>query len=635
MSKDLDEIIDVVYSNDGITEINEGVRQLTGIRNFFLSLEDADEFLKRIENPQAGAPIESGKEYGDFQTNEKLALDVCSVLLERGVNPDILIEPTSGMGNFILAALKTFKGMQKVIGVELQREYVTISKKLLLREFLAGSFDKTDIEIVYDDIFTYDFNEIPFDKEKEVLILGNPPWVTNSELMGKNLPKKSNFKKQPGLDAMTGKANFDISEYIILHLLNRFEHYNGTLALLCKTQVARNIIEFLPATDLTASNFELLTFDAKKEFNASVDAGLFVMNLNCPNIDHQCEIHSLGKPSDTVRRFGWTKGKFVSDIEKYGETGLMDGASPLIWRSGIKHDCSKVMELNLSPDNVLYNGLEEVVSVEPTLIYPLLKSSQLKEPVVKDTSKRVIITQRKPGQDTGYISEASPMMWQYLMSHRDLLDKRRSIIYKKNPPFSIFGVGDYSFAPYKIAISGLYKDSTFSLVVPIANRPVMLDDSCYQLDLYSKKEALILLALLNSILVQDFLKSITFIDAKRPYTKNALMRIDLIKAADSIQFEEIDSYLRSNKLGSVNENDYEEFRDSLMNIMEAAPISPKAHEAPERSEYSEPTQLSFFGSRADNIVDELNKIDMANITPVQALNKLRELKKKVESYKES
>ena len=54
---------------------------------------------------------------------------------------------------------------------------------------------------------------------------------------------------------------------------------------------------------------------------------------------------------------------------------------------------------------------------------------------------------------------------------------------------------------------------------------------------------------------------------------------------------------------------------------------PKVHELP--SKYSEPIQLSLFGSKADTLVDEVNAIDIHNMTPLQALNKLQELKKKV------
>ncbi len=33
------------------------------------------------------------------------------------------------------------------------------------------------------------------------------------------------------------------------------------------------------------------------------------------------------------------------------------------------------------------------------------------------------------------------------MGHAEFLDRRGSIIYRKNPRFCLFGVGDHSFAP--------------------------------------------------------------------------------------------------------------------------------------------------------------------------------------------
>jgi DNA mismatch repair protein MutS len=59
--------------------------------------------------------------------------------------------------------------------------------------------------------------------------------------------------------------------------------------------------------------------------------------------------------------------------------------------------------------------------------------------------------------------------------------------------------------------------------------------------------------------------------------------------------------------------------------------SPAAHEVPSEPEHREPAQLSLFGSKGDDIIDELSAIDISNVTPLQALNKLQELKKKAES----
>lgn len=73
----------------------------------------------------------------------------------------------------------------------------------------------------------------------------------------------------------------------------------------------------------------------------------------------------------------------------------------------------------------------------------------------------------------------------------------------------------------------------------------------------------------------------------------------------------------------------EENGSAAEDIAEVAKASPTVHKLPSESEYN-PTQLSLFGSRADSIVDEINAIDISNMTPLQALNKLQELKKKAE-----
>ena len=81
-----------------------------------------------------------------------------------------------------------------------------------------------------------------------------------------------------------------------------------------------------------------------------------------------------------------------------------------------------------------------------------------------------------------------------------------SSIYKNAPRFSIFGVGDYSFKPYKVAISGFYKKPVFALVHSKQDKPIMLDDTCYFLGFDDFKQALIVMLILNSNIVQEFIK---------------------------------------------------------------------------------------------------------------------------------
>ena len=90
----------------------------------------------------------------------------------------------------------------------------------------------------------------------------------------------------------------------------------------------------------------------------------------------------------------------------------------------------------------LQNGLHENVRVEDDLLYPFIRSSDLKSPVVANIDRRVIITQKSLKEDTDYIAEKYPNLWNYLISHSKYLDNRKSAIYKKRPRFSIFGIGE-------------------------------------------------------------------------------------------------------------------------------------------------------------------------------------------------
>jgi hypothetical protein len=92
--------------------------------------------------------------------------------------------------------------------------------------------------------------------------------------------------------------------------------------------------------------------------------------------------------------------------------------------------------------------------------------------------------------------------------------------------YSIFGVGDYSFKPYKVAISGLYKQTKFTLVKPNGT-VLLLDDTCYFIGFDTLKEAETVQSELNKPEIQVFIESFMFTDSKRAITKELLMRVDV------------------------------------------------------------------------------------------------------------
>jgi len=184
------------------------------------------------------------------------------------------------------------------------------------------------------------------------------------------------------------------------------------------------------------------------------------------------------------------------------------------------------------------------VVIEDELVFGLLKSSDLKNTVINETRKYTIVTQSKVGQETNYIKHQFPATYKYLYKHLSVFQSRKSRIYKGKPLFSIFGIGDYSFKPYKVAISGLYKTFHFTLVLPQNDKPVMLDDTCYFIGFENIEYAVYAIILLNSPRTEDFLRSITFPDAKRVFTKDILMRIDLLKLTLNCSKQYIEEQLK-------------------------------------------------------------------------------------------
>lgn len=530
----------IIYGASGIVSFFENTEELEALVDTFSTT------YNMVEEPDRG-------EYGDFQTSIDLAKKVCSFLRTKKILPEIVIEPTCGKGNFIIATLLNFSSIKNIFGIEIYKPYVWETKFAIIDFFLKNpEVDKPDISIAHANVFDFDFKEIVNQfPQKEILIIGNPPWVTNSKLgslNSTNLPKKTNFKNHSGLDAMTGKGNFDIAEFITLSLLGTFQKMKGNLLLLVKNSVIKNIVFEQYKKKYLISEIEKHCIDTRKEFNVSVEAALFFCRLNSPPEFISKEFNFYENKKHYLD-FGWINKNFVSNIDLYVLTNEIDGKCPFVWRQGLKHDCSSIMELSKlnssnSNNEALYlNGLNEKIVLEDDLVFGILKSSDLKNTVINQPRKFTIVTQRKVGQETKYIKSKFPKTYQYLVAHQPNFDSRKSAIYNNKPLYSIFGIGDYSFQPFKIAISGLYKTFYFTLILPDNKKPVMLDDTCYFIGFDTLEDAVYTLILLNSEINRQFLQSITFADAKRTFTKDVLMRIDLVELAGKLNTKKLQNEL--------------------------------------------------------------------------------------------
>ena len=470
-------------------------------------------------------------EFGDFQTPKSLATEV---LLTIGSLEEYesIIEPTCGIGAFLHACVDTDIPLSKLEGWEINPVYVKSANESL-KYPNAG-----DYRVVREqDFFKIDWTNLKNNNEKQTLFIGNPPWVTNSELgrlLSKNIPEKYNFQDLTGLEAMTGKSNFDISEWILIQLLEFISGSSSSIAFLIKTSVARKLFQYITKKQILVSNLSIREIDAKEHFGVSVDACLFQAHGTKTLPDrYVCSVYSSLDEKIPNKIMGMTEQKLVSNVVAYEALSHIDQGSEFKWRSGVKHDASKIMEFDMQ-DNKLINGLSEVVDLPFEYLYPMYKSSHISKSHIGSPTKYMLVTQKKIGEETKQIEKSSPETWNYLLEHSEKLDGRKSSIYKNAPRFSVFGVGEYTFLPFKIVISGLYKNVIFSKISSYNDKPIIVDDTCYMLGFTSEKKADFILELITSEVCKEFIQSIIFLDNKRPITVALLNRINTKQIAKEL-----------------------------------------------------------------------------------------------------
>ena len=313
---------------------------------------------------------------------------------------------------------------------------------------------------------------------------------------------------------------------MLLRLMAALHNRDATVAVLCKTAVARRVIEFICQRNWRIIPVGLWRIDSMRHFDASVDAVLFICRTgDQPSKQTIWPVFDDLTSSIPQMNLGFVDGVLVGDVQGFERTKHLAGSSSIEWRSGVKHDCSRIAELD-SRGGCLTNGFGEIVDIEDDYLFPLLKSSDIANGRLS-AARRVILTQKFLGEDTSNIRDLAPKTWAYLSKHKAFFDARKSSIYKSQPSFAMFGVGPYTLAPWKVAISGMYKRLEFALLGPSNGRPILLDDTCYFAPFTSEKMAKAALDALRSPIVRDYFEARVFWDAKRPINKSLLQSLDL------------------------------------------------------------------------------------------------------------
>ena len=487
-------------------------------------------------NPEHGSMTTAGVEplarpdrsaradFGDFQTPPRLAAEVLARLRADCGRFDRVLEPSCGVGRFLQGVLDGPEPPREVRGVEIQPEHAAAARDAI------GPRGR----ILVADLFRLDLaRDLGWEGGGRLLVVGNPPWVTVAALGASGGdavnpgPTRSNARGARGIDALTGGSNFCLAEAAWIKLIRELAPERPTIALLCKASVARALLRSAHADRLPIVAASFRRIDAGRWFGAAVAAGLFTVEVGPGPAVAAVPVYPSLAAATPEATWGVADGSIVADLAAYERSRFADGATPIAWRQGVKHDAARVMELTPRPDGGWANGLGEPVEVEPDRVYPWFKATDLARGATPTPRRAVLISQRALGEDTRNLALTHPRLWAYLEAHAEHFDRRKSSIYRGRPPFALFGIGPYTFSPFKVAISGLHKSYRFRAIGPIDGRPPLVDDTGYFLPVPSAEAACTLAAALNGPEAADLLRALASVDAKRPITQATLRRLDL------------------------------------------------------------------------------------------------------------
>jgi hypothetical protein len=470
-------------------------------------------------------------EFGDFQTPPELARRVCDRLVRLGLAPQLVVEPTCGVGSFLVAAAAAFPEA-RLRGFEINEHYLTTAQ-LGLGKAAART------ELRHADFFAHDWDAELRDAG-DVLVLGNPPWVTSAAVgavEGTNLPSKENIYGLRGIAAKTGKANFDIAEWMLIRLMRAMRGRRGMIAVLCKFATARKVLGHAWRSDLRVAKAELFKIDARSYFGAAVEACLLVAHLGENGATEAAVFPDL-ESTGADKRIGLAGKDWVADMDAYRQFGRFEGLSLYQWRSGVKHDCAEVLELTAVSEGDFVNKRGQHVSVESLSVFPLCKGTDVARNAGQP-SRWLLLPQTRLGENAAERFKRAPAALAYLESHRGSFAARKSTIYQRGGDFAIFGIGDYAFAPWKVAVSSLHRPPCFVVVGPFGGQPVLFDDTCYYLSFSTREEAECVAKILGSVPSLRFLEALIFPDAKRALTIELLQRLNIGEIAAAAGLDEL------------------------------------------------------------------------------------------------
>jgi DNA polymerase III epsilon subunit family exonuclease len=499
----------------------------------------------------------SGKIIGThykFSTTNAGLLEIPSVLIDQGIFVEIVSVLETMKNRPTREVIEKIK--QNSWFEEYREEILTFLEEL---EKIPIEIRVVWVRLMLNSLAPLFIGEFDF-------VIGNPPWI-KWDFLSKDYKEKLailylkvyKLFSHSGMKASLGFAHDDISIVFTYVVLDKYLKMGGTLSFVVKQTLFKGIasrefrkfkiekdnleipVKAVEVIDLieispfdSASETSIISLKKGEETSYPVPYKLWhkASKIGIKSDDPleivqlKVEIEDLiavPDPDEDDLLAPWIVYNPAVPILSMGK-----GNSAYKARHGIVNDLNNVFFVipkgvkgnnRLTIENNPKLGRRKKVSpftgeMEPDLIYPVIKADSLIKWGLTNYHYMVVPQQKVGGNNEAWLKENYPKTYEYLKYYKQDLDGRASKWFKgeDKPFYALFGIGEYSFAPYKISWCCMSFKPDFSVISSIKDeyvgmKQILPDNVMGYISVDSADEAHFICGVLNSSLVGDYLKS--------------------------------------------------------------------------------------------------------------------------------
>jgi hypothetical protein len=453
-----------------------------------------------------------------------------------------------------------------VFGIDLNPVAVKSAKLsyvLSLLPVLAATDDAIDIEVpVYlaDSLGLTRDDGVPLgDSASDFAVdhlVGNPPWITWNNLTEavkdawrETYAESLDLLPHGGAAARLGHGNDDVSIPFAWICIHRYLREGGDAAFVLKRAISKGPAGKLLRTgtvgDRSVPVRLVHDFNDCRPFGEQVGASTAVYALAADaEPEFPIPVVSWTRATDDGtggRGPDFSSAATIRESLAREETGFVPVESDDQTSAWVRRDverralgeCDHEIRHGLKDDAKAVFALDrsQLGDLEPDLVYPYLASRHVVKYGLFGHDLH-LVPMAKAGEDNeAELRDRHPRTYAYLDANRERLAARASSWLDQGPFYNVFGLGEYTWADYKVVWCRLGFKPHFAVVSTVEDpdlgeKPVVPGDHCMFVATDGEYEAHYLAALLNSAPYQQCLRGVAS-EGKASLSKTVVSKLEL------------------------------------------------------------------------------------------------------------